>query len=57
VNDKLIKETAKNIKNDYVRGAFMNSSEPQMWTPQTVWSIAKYVVELEEKVRKIGCDG
>jgi hypothetical protein len=57
MNEKLIKETAQDIKNDYIRGVFLGSSKPEMWTPQTIWNIAQYIVELEEKVRKIGCDG
>jgi len=48
LNDKLIKEVAKDIKNDYIRGAFLNSSKPELWTPQTIWNIAKYIVELEK---------
>jgi hypothetical protein len=54
MNDKLIKEVAKDIKNDYVRGAFLSSSKPQMWTPQTIWNIARYIVELEKMGLKNG---
>jgi hypothetical protein len=50
MNEKLIKETAQDIKNDYIRGVFLGSSKPEMWTPQTIWNIAQYIVELEEKV-------
>ncbi len=49
MNEKLIKEVAIKIKNNYIRSAFMGSSKPEIWTPQTVWNIAKYIVELEKE--------
>lgn len=53
MNVALIKEEAGKIRNEYVRsvliGAVQRDSPLAHLTEQTVWNIAKYIVELEEK--------
>lgn len=52
MNEKLIREEAKKIENEFVRNILLSANRPEMWTPQAVWNLAKSIVELEEKVRR-----
>ncbi|MDY7026696.1 MAG: hypothetical protein SVR04_00205 [Spirochaetota bacterium] len=53
MNAALIKEEAGKIRNEYVRsvlvGAVKRENPIAHLTEQTVWNLAKYIVELEEK--------
>lgn len=54
MNERLVREEARQIENEYVRNTLLNSERPELWTSQTRWNIAKAFRELEERARR--CD-
>lgn len=52
MNQKLIKEAVSKINNEYVKSLLMAALkvDGMLATPQAIWNLANYIVELEEKV-------
>jgi len=58
VNKRLIREEAEKIENGSIRSMLLGSIRKGHWfgetfIPQAIWNLAKYIVELEERVKEL----